>query len=394
VGCIILYFCHPEIKKMQYKSKLSNSNLSIFSAMSKIAYEENAIDLSTGFPFFDCAIDFFDIAAFHMKKGYNQYTPPEGILPLRNTLNEYILKQYEAEYNPENEITISAGVTEAIYSCIAALVDEEDEVIIFEPAYSNYTPLVKLNGGKPVFIQLKQPDFTIDWDEVQKVINARTKIIIINIPNNPSGAVFTSSDYEKLYKLTKGTKIILLCDEALRHIIFDKNNQLSILHYKNLLDRSIIISSFGELNSMSGWEMGYILAKKELMDEIRKLHQFIVTSLNTPIQFALAEYYKNYNPVSLGEFYLKKKKIFTNIVENSKFRVLPSGGSFFQLLDYSAISKEKDTDFAIRLTKEYGVSSIPVSPFFHEITKYKFLRFCLARPDSILKKAAEILLKV
>ncbi len=367
---------------------------SVFSVMSKIAIESNAIDMSTGFPFFDCAPEILNIISTYLKKGYSQYTPSEGIFPLREIITKRINDAFKIQYNPESEIIVSAGFTEALFASIASIVKEDDEVVIFEPAYSHYTPLIAMHGGRPVYISLKEPDFKIDWKEVEKSVHTRTRMIIINNPSNPTGAVFSADDLEKLQKITSKSKIVVLADETMRHMVSPETQTTSILQFPELAQRSIVISSFGEINSMIGWELGYILANKSLMADVQKTHQFIVTSVNTPTQFAINDYFRNHEIADLKEFYQNKKQIFLNSLKNSKFIPLLSQGSFFQLLDYSQISKEKDIDMAIRITKEFGVSCIPLSPFYHETVNLKLLRFCFARPDQLLVKAGESLSKM
>lgn len=367
---------------------------SVFSLMSQVAVENNAVDMSTGFPFFDCCPDVFAIVSEYLKKGYSRYTPSEGIFPLREIISRRVAETYKVQFSPDREIIVSAGFTEALFATITAIVKENDEVIVFEPAYSHYTPLISMHGGKPVYIRVKEPGFRIDWKEVEKCVHSRTRMIIVNSPNNPTGAVLSNDDYEKLKKITSKSKIVILADETMRHIIFPEVQPTSILQYPELAQRSIVISSFGEINSMVGWELGYILANKELMTEIRKVHQFILTSVNTPTQFAINDFFRNHETSDYRAFYKQKNVIFLDSLKKSRFTALPASGSFFQLLDYSKISKEKDMEMALRVTKEFGVSCIPISPFFHDSVNLKILRFCIARPDDVLMKAGENLSKM
>jgi methionine aminotransferase len=319
----------------------------------------------------------------------------QGILPLRERLAEKMQKLYGVQIDAANEINITSGGTQAIYTAIAAVIHEGDEVIVIEPAYDCYVPAILIHGGKPLFSQLKAPDFRIDWAHVRSLITPRTRMIMINTPHNPTGAVMTKSDMQELERIVAGTDILIISDEVYEHIIFDKLKHESVLLYPRLAERSFVIFSFGKTYHTTGWKMGYCIAPANLMAEFRKVHQFNVFCSNTPIQYALAEYLgksDDYN--SLPGFYQKKRDYFISLVKDSKFRFKPASGSYFQLLDYSAITDEKDTDFAIRMTKEFGVASIPVSVFYNNRLDQKVLRFCFAKTDETLEKAAACLMKV
>lgn len=376
-------------------SKLPQVGTTIFTVMSKLAQEFEAINLSQGFPDFECAPELIHLVEKHLREGKNQYAPMQGLLSLRETLAVKTEKAYGTKYNPETEITITAGGTEAIYSAISAFVREGDEVVIFTPAYDCYEPAILLNGGKAVFIQLKTPGYTIDWTEVKKVLSRKTRMIIINTPHNPTGTTLNKQDLKELEKLTKNTDIIILSDEVYEHIIFDKNEHQSVCRYPNLADRSIVVYSFGKTFHVTGWKIGYALGPENLMNEFRKAHQFIVFSCNTPLQHALNDYLqeeKNY--LSLGKFYQEKRDYFVNGIKESRFKIIPCSGTYFQLLDFSAITKEKDTDFAIRLTKTMKLASIPVSVFYHKNADHKVLRFCFAKKKETLDHAIEIINKI
>ena len=376
-------------------SKLPKVGTTIFAVMSKLANEHNAINLSQGFPDFECSKELISLVNKYMKKGYNQYAPLEGIQPLREVIAEKVEDIYSAKYDPETEINITAGATLAIYTAITSIIKEGDEVVVFEPAYDCYVPAIELNNGVPVFAQLKSPDFHVDWDEVQKLINQRTKMIIINTPHNPAGSILTAADMMKLEKLTKDTNIVILSDEVYEHIIFDNYEHQSIARFPKLAERSFIVLSFGKTFHTTGWKMGYCLAPENLMKEFRKTYQFIIYTCNTPIQYALADFLKKKsNYMYLPNFYQKKRDYFNKLVKNSKFKLEPALGSYFQLLDYSDITDEKDTEYAIRLTKEIGVASIPVSAFYHHPVDNKILRFCFAKTEETLEKAAEKLCKI
>lgn len=376
-------------------SKLPNIGTSIFAIMSQLANKHGAINLSQGFPDFDCSDKLKDLVTHYMKKGYNQYAPMPGIMPLREVIAEKTESLYSALYNPDTEITVTAGATEALYSAISAFVREGDEVIVFEPAYDSYVPAIILNGGVPVYGRLNAPDFKINWNKTQKMVNQRTRMIIINSPHNPTGSMLTAEDMKQLEKITKNTNIIILSDEVYEHIIFDKKEHQSICLFPKLMERSLVISSFGKTFHTTGWKMGYCLAPENLMSEFRKAHQFVVFAVNTPIQYAVADFLKNkdnYN--NLHNFYQQKRDYFNCALKASRFKITPSSGTYFQLLDYTAISDEKETDFAIRLTKEYKVASIPVSAFYHKKTENRALRFCFAKSEDTMDKAAEILCKI
>ncbi len=376
-------------------SKLPNSGTTIFTVMSKLASDNNAINLSQGFPDFNCNKDLISLVNKNMEAGNNQYAPMSGIIGLREMIAQKTEELYGAKYNPDTEITITAGGTQAIFTAISAMVKESDEVIIFEPCYDCYQPAIELNGGKTIYLQLKAPDYRINWDDVKKVINHRTKMIIINTPHNPTGSIMTKEDLQMLQKITSNTDIVIISDEVYEHIIFDGNQHQSVARFPKLAERSFIISSFGKTFHTTGWKIGYCVAPKNLMAEFRKVHQFLVFSANTPIQFALAEFLKvKSHYLELSSFYQNKRDYFINNIKGSKFDFIPASGTYFQLLNYKSISKEKDTNYASRLTKEFGIASIPISVFYHESVDNHVLRFCFAKKNETLDKAAEILCKI
>jgi methionine aminotransferase len=381
--------------KGNVKSKLPKAGTTIFTIMSALANEYNAINLSQGFPGFPVSSDLIDLIHAKMKDGFNQYAPMPGILPLRERISEKMQKLYSAKYNPDTEITITAGGTQAIYTAITSVIKEGDEVIVFEPAYDSYVPAIELCGGIPVHLHLKPPDYHIDWNEVKKFVNQKTRMIMVNTPHNPTGAILTAKDMHQLEKITHGSDIIILSDEVYEHVIFDGYEHQSVARYPKLADRSFIVFSFGKTYHATGWKMGYILSPEKLMKEFRRVHQFNVFSVNTPIQHALAEYMKEKKHYDkLPAFYQEKRDYFLKQMKGSRFKPLPCSGSYFQLMDYSKISNEKDTDFAKRVTKEFGVASIPVSVFYNRPPDQKLLRFCFAKEDDQLKKAAEKLKEI
>lgn len=376
-------------------SKLPGVETSIFAVMSKMAIENQAINLSQGFPDFEVSPELINLIAKNMRKGNNQYAPMPGLPILRERISEKIYKSYGANYNPDTEITVTAGATQALFTAISAFVRDEDEVIIFEPAYDSYSPAIKLNRGIVKYAKLRLPDYHIDWQEVSRMISHRTRMIILNTPHNPTGAVLSKEDLDKLYNITKNTDIIILSDEVYEHLIFDGKKHYSLSAYAGLADRSIIIASFGKTFHATGWKMGYAAAPERLMKEFRKTHQFVVFAVNTPIQYALADYLKNEeNYTGLGAFYQQKRDFFLKLLKNSNFKPIPTFGTYFQVLDYSAISDKKEMEFAEWLIKEHKVASVPVSAFYHRKDDHKMLRFCFAKKEETLEQAAELLCKI
>jgi len=376
-------------------SKLPNTGTTIFAVMSALAAEHNAVNLGQGFPDFMCEPDLLKYVNEAIQKGFNQYAPMPGLLSLREQIAEKANDLYGAQFNPATEVTITAGGTEAIYSAITAVINKGDEVIIFEPAYDCYAPAVELSGGIPIYISLEPPLYKIPWDQVKACITPRTKMIMLNTPHNPSGTILSEQEMKQLEIITSNTNIILLSDEVYEHIIFDGKKHESVLKYPALAERSFVIYSFGKTYHNTGWKMGYCLAPEALMNEFRKVHQYIVFSANTSLQHAFAEIMKQKDLyLQLGKFYEEKRNYFLELIRNSRFRFTPSSGSYFQLLDYSAITDEKDTDFAIRLVKEFKIASVPMSVFYHNQNDFNQLRFCFAKQNSTLEKAAECLVKI
>ncbi len=377
------------------RSKLPKVGTTIFTVMSALAAEHNAVNLGQGLPDFMCHPDLLKYTDEAMKKGLNQYAPMPGLLSLREQIAEKANELYGADFNPATEITVTAGGTEAIYSAITAVINEGDEVIIFEPAYDCYAPAVELCKGIPVFISLQPPDYKIPWEQVRKRINPRTRMIMINTPHNPTGSVWTHDDMLQLEKLTHDTDIIIISDEVYEHIMFDGLEHQSVLKFPRLAERSFIIYSFGKTYHNTGWKMGYCLAPEALMNEFRRVHQYIVFCVNTPMQHAFAQIMKQKKLyLDLSNFYEEKRNTFLKLIMGSRFKFVPASGSYFQLLDYSAITDEKDTEFAVRLVKEYGIASVPISVFYQHNDDHKHLRFCFAKETVTLEKAAERLMKV
>ena len=373
-------------------SKLPKVGTTIFTVMSKLAAEHNAINLSQGFPDFDCAPKLLELVDKYFHAGLNQYPPSAGIMALRERVVEKAAALYGATYDPEHEATIVPGPTYGIFNAITAFVRPGDEVIMFEPTYDSYTPAVEVNGGKPVYVRLQYPDYSIDWQAVQRAITPKTRMIVINTPNNPTTSVFSAEDMRVFEGMLRNTNIIVVSDEVYEHLIYDGHQHQSVARFPGLAERSFVVSSFGKTYSVTGWKMGYVLAPKELMHEFRKVHQFNVFVTNGPLQYVLAEYMADPAAyLSLAAFYQQKRDFFLAHLEGSRLRVLPSRGTFFQNFAYDAVSDEKDTDLAVRLTKEKGLASIPLSAFYHDGHCDKVLRFCFAKSEQTLAKGAAIL---
>ncbi len=380
---------------MQIHSKLPNIGTTIFTVMSGLAKEHNAINLSQGFPDFECDPKLLELAQNHMKAGFNQYAPMQGALALREQIGQLLQNCYSATYSPDTEITVTAGATQGIYTSIAAFINKGDEVILFEPAYDCYTPVIELHGAVPKPINLEYPNFTINWETVKNTITDKTRMIIINTPHNPSGTTLTANDLIQLEKLVAGKNIIVVSDEVYEHMAFDGQPHQSVARFKGLASQSIIVSSFGKTIHATGWKIGYVAAPKELMLEFRKVHQFLVFAVNHPFQLALADYLKNESTYKdLHLFYQAKRDHFRKLISGSRFKIESCTGTYFQLLNYKAISDETDTDFAIRLTKEKGLASIPLSVFYTDKQQQHLLRFCFAKKEETLEKAAEIICKL
>lgn len=377
---------------MQFSSKLPQVGTTIFSTMSALAREHQAINLSQGFPDFDCHPQLLALATHYMKQGFNQYAPMPGAMPLRETIAHLLYSCYGANYNPDTEITITAGATQGIYTALASLVKPGDEVIVFQPAYDCYVPAIEVHGGIPVYCTLKAPNFAIDWQEVRQKLNANTRAILINSPHNPSGTTLSESDLLQLQSLLQNTQTFLISDEVYEHIVFDGQLHQSVARFPSLAARTFIISSFGKTVHTTGWKIGYVAAPASLTQEFRKLHQFLVFAVNHPSQLALSDFLNDASTYTeLKVFYQNKRDFFLKQIQGSKLKPLHTAGTYFQLLDYSAYSEALDTELAIHLTKEQKLASIPLSVFYKTPPPQQLLRFCFAKKDETLEKAAEII---
>jgi len=376
-------------------SKLPEMGTSIFAVMSQMAKEEGAINMAQGFPDFEISSKLIGLVNKYMKQGFNQYAPLTGVPELRKTISEKVERTCGIKYDPDTEINITAGATQAIFTVISALIRDEDEVIILEPAYDSYAPAVCLNGGRVKYSTLEPPDFKIDWQHLVRLISAHTKMIIINSPHNPSGSIITAEDMKNLQNIVTSRDLVLLSDEVYEHLIFDGLEHESVCRYPELARRSFCIGSFGKTFHATGWKTGFVLAPEELMREFRKSHQFVVFASNTPVQYALAEFLQDpENYLHLPEFYQEKRDVFTDLIKTSRFKVIPCHGTYFQCVDYSDISDEPEFQFAERLVRENKIAAIPLSPFYQRNTNNNLLRFCFAKKNETLEKAAEVLCKI
>lgn len=376
-------------------SKLSNVGTTIFSQMTQLANENEAINLSQGFPDFPADPDLLNLVDHYIKKGFNQYAPMGGMMSLKEEIAKKIENAHEAIYHPDTEITVTAGGTQAIFTAIASLIKDGDEIIIFEPAYDCYEPTVELFGGIVKRFKMTAPDYSIDWNEVKKLVSNKTKLIILNNPNNPAGKILDESDFEELISIVKGTSIFILSDEVYENIVFDGKKHLSICKYPELKERSFLIASFGKLFHVTGWKIGYCAAPKNLTDEFRKVHQFNVFSVNTPIQLAFADYMKNEdNYLNLNMFFQKKRDLIRNGLSGTSFELLDCEGTYFQAVKYDKISNKKDIDFAHELTINHKVATVPFSSFYKEKLNENVIRLCFAKKDETLEMALENLRKI
>lgn len=377
---------------MKIDSKLPNVGTTIFTTVGKMAYEYSAVNLSQGFPDFEVAPELLNFVSSALKDGYNQYAPMQGIFSLRQTISKKMKDLYGHYYHPEQEITVTAGATQAIFTAISAFIQKDDEVIVLKPAYDCYEPAIELYGGKVVPLQLSGSTFSLDVKALKASITKKTRMLILNTPHNPSGNILTKQNMLELEEILRDTDIIVLSDEVYEHIIFDNEAHQSAARFSGLAERSIICASFGKTFHVTGWKIGYCVAPKELMLEFQKVHQFNVFCVNHPVQKALNQYLQNpenYN--SLASFYQQKRDYFLNAISGSRFKFTSSKGTYFQLVDYSNISSEKDTDFVERLIKEKGLASIPISVFNHNHIDNQQIRFCFAKKKETLDKAAEII---
>lgn len=380
---------------MKINSKLPKVGTNIFTIMSQLAQENNAVNLSQGAPDFDCSADLIDLVHQYMKKGRNQYAPMMGVYELREQISLKSENLYHSSYDVDSEITVTAGGSEAIFSALGAIINAGDEVILFDPSYDLYRPTIELFGGIPKTVQLMAPDFKIKWEKVRQLITDKTRLILINNPNNPAGSILEKEDFEALSQIVKDTNILILSDEVYEHIVFDGKKHLSVSQFPELKKRSFITASFGKLYHITGWKVGYCMAPKELMSEFRKVHQFNTFSVNTPVQYALAEFMKRTEEyLILPEFFQKKRDFLMQGLKQTKFKAIKPQGTYFLTVNYSDVSDLNDLDFAKELTIQHKVTGVPISAFYEDAPDQKLLRFCFAKEESTMEKAIENLLKI
>jgi methionine aminotransferase len=376
-------------------SKLPHVGTTIFTIMSKMASDHGAINLSQGYPSFNCHPDLQNLVSEYMRKGLNQYAPMSGVPVLKERISEKTKRAFGVDFDAESEVTVVSGATEALYAAVTAVVRKGDEVILLEPAYDSYAPAVLLNQGIPVYVPLNLPDFSVDWEKVKNAINERTRLIMINSPHNPCGYVWTQNDLDQLAGLIKDKEIFIISDEVYEHIAFDGRKHIPLFSHPLLNERTFACGSFGKTFHVTGWKIGYCLAPKDLTAEFRKIHQFITFSTSTPMQYALADFLEDPDKyLHLHEFYQRKRDLFCKGLKETEFIFTPAQGSFFQVVSYGHLSDEGDYDLAVRITKENGVASIPVSVFYHDKLDHKLLRFCFAKDDDLLEKGIELLKKI
>ncbi len=376
-------------------SKLPGVPPTIFTVMSSLANEHNAINLGQGFPDYSMSAELINLVNHYMKSGHNQYVHMNGLPALRNAIVEKISYLYKNIIDAENEITITPGGTYAIYTALMTVLHPGDEVIVFEPAYDSYIPNIEINGAIPILIPLTYPDYKINWEAVRNSITPKTKMIMLNSPHNPTGSVLSKEDIAELHRVVTDNNIFILSDEVYEHLIFDGLQHESILKYPDLLQRSFVCFSFGKVYHCTGWKLGYCIAPEPMMKEFRKVHQFNCFSCNAPMQFALSDFLKQKESyTNVGEFMQTKRDYFQELMSQTKFKPLTSHGSYFQIYSYKDISDKRESDFAVYLTKEYGVATIPVSAFYRNEKDDKVLRFCFSKKKSTLEEAVNRLIKL
>lgn len=378
------------------QSKLPNVGTTIFTVMSKMAQDHNAINLSQGFPDFDCPDRLKELVAEHLNSRKNQYPPMAGIPALRQQIAEKVKAYYGYDADWEAEVTVTSGATEALFDAIQAVVNQEDEVIVFDPAYDSYEPGIQLAGGRTIHIPLSLPDYSIDWSRVAEAITARTRLIIINTPHNPCGTILSKGDLDNLAAVIRDKDILVLSDEVYEHMVYDGLKHESVLAHDELKKKSFAVFSFGKTYHATGWKLAYCVANRELTEEFRKIHQFVTFTTSSFVQYAIADFMAEcpQHTLELPGFYERKRDTFCQLISSSRFTFTPSSGTYFQLVDYSDISDKSDMEFANYLTTEKGVAAIPLTPFYHIAPATRIIRFCFCKDDSTLEQAAEILCKL
>ena len=375
------------------QSKLPKLGTTIFTVMSKMAQDYGAINLSQGFPDFDCPKRLRELVTQHLNDRKNQYPPMAGIPLLRQQIASKVKDYYDCDADPETEVTITSGATEALFDAVHAVVTAGDEVIVFDPAYDSYEPAVQLAGGKTIHVPLTLPDYGMDWDRLEQAINSRTRLIIINSPHNPCGSLLDRSDHDKLAALIRDHDILILSDEVYEHMVFDSVKHESVLAHAELRAKSFVVFSFGKTYHATGWKLAYCIAPEALTTEFRKIHQYVTFTTSSFVQYAIADFMAECpeHTRELPDFYEEKRNTFCNLITPSRLKFAPSKGTYFQLVDYSEISDKNDVEFANYLTQQKGVAAIPLAPFYEVPPATKIVRFCFCKDDSTLQQAATIL---
>jgi methionine transaminase len=381
--------------ELSFPSRLPNVGTTIFTVMSALAAQKGAVNLGQGFPDFDCDPRIVDAVASAMREGANQYPPMAGVAPLRQAIARKIDTLYGRSYDADREITVTAGATQALLTAVLCCVHPGDEVIVIEPMYDSYVPSIELAGGKPVFVSLEAPDYALPFDKIAAAITPKTRLLMINTPHNPTGRVWRAEDMRKLEEIVRGTNVLILSDEVYEHMVYDGAPHESVSRYPELAQRSFVVSSFGKTFHVTGWKVGYVAAPEALTAEFRKVHQFNVFTVNTPMQIGLAHYLDDPTPyLELPAFYQKKRDFFREGLSKSRFSLLPCDGTYFQCVDYSKISDMPEAEFSQWLTSEIGVAAIPVSAFYHQSHESGVVRFCFAKKEETLALALERLAKL
>jgi methionine aminotransferase len=360
--------------------------------MSGLANEYQALNLAQGFPNFDCPPGLMDRVEHHMRKGRNQYAPMPGVPELKEQIADKVETLYGAQYDPDTEITVTAGATQGLYAVLTTVIGEGDEVIVIEPAFDAYRPMIELNKGVPKYVKLQPPDFQIDWQEVRQQISSATRAILINTPHNPSGMVMQEADLAQLEQIAASHDLFIISDEVYEHMVFDGQEHLSVCRYPHIRQKSFAVFSFGKTYHTTGWKVGYVLAPQDLTAEMRKVFQYIMFAVSTPMQYAYADYLQHKaHYLELHDFYQEKRDSFARMLQGSRFNLLPCPGTYFQVADYSAITDEPDVDLCKRLITDHGLAAVPISVFYSDKIDNQVIRFCFAKDDETLEKGAEIL---
>jgi methionine aminotransferase len=377
------------------KSTVLSQNFSLVSTLAQVAEETGAVNLSNNHSDFPCQPELLSSLVKHLTEGRNKYAPGEGVLELREVISSRFLKDFDYSFNPETEVTITAGAIQAIYTAISSLIGEGDEVIVFEPAFETYVPAIEARGARPIFFQLNPIDFSIDWNDLTKLISSKTRLIIINFPHNPSGSVISNESLEQLQRILNGTKINILSDEAFADLVYDAQEKFSIARFPKLAEKSIIIGSLGKSLCVPGWKIGYCLAPAAIMARFREVHRYQIFSVNLPVQLALADYLKNKDSWSpFRDEFQSRRDLFSDLLSKTRFSQFPVQGGYFQVVGFENISQESDIDFCHRLAREHGVTAYPLSLFYHDNVDNQKLRLCFGKSEEDLRLAASRLAKL